>query len=87
MATLLDSRLASSLMATCYIIYALSQLLDRNVAMRIGRLLLWDATWEIPYTSQIEESLETLGGLCLVLTVVVLIVLAVREHLNKENPI
>jgi hypothetical protein len=87
LATLLDSRLASSLMATCYIVYALSQLLDRNVAMRIGRLLLWDATWEIPYTSQIEESLETLGGLCLVLTVVVLIVLAVREHLNKENPI
>ena len=85
--TLLDSRLASSLMATCFIVYALSQILDRNVAMRIGRLLLWDSTWEIPYTSQIEESLESLGGLCLLLTVVVLIVLVTRDHLKNENSI
>ena len=87
LATLLESRLASSLMATCFIVYALSQILDRNVAMRIGRLLLWDSTWEIPYTSQIEESLETLGGLCLLLTVVVLIILLMRDHLKNEHSI
>jgi hypothetical protein len=85
LATLLESRLASSLMATCFIIYAISQLLDRGVAVRVGRLLLWDASWEIPYTSQIEESLESLGGLCLILTVVVLIVLVVRGNL-KSSP-
>jgi hypothetical protein len=85
LATLLESRLASSLMATAFIIYAISQLLDRSVAMRVGRLLLWDASWEIPFTSQIEESLESLGGLCLVLTVVVLIVLVVRGNL-KSSP-
>jgi hypothetical protein len=85
LATLLESRLASSLMATAFIIYAISQLLDRGVAMRVGRLLLWDASWEIPFTSQIEESLESLGGLCLMLTVVVLIVLVVRDNL-KSSP-
>jgi len=85
LATLLKSRLASSLMATAFIIYAISQLLDRGVAMRVGRLLLWDASWEIPFTSQIEESLESLGGLCLMLTVVVLIVLVVRDNL-KSSP-
>ena len=85
LSTLLESRLASSLMASCFIIYAISQLLDRGVAMRVGRLLLWDASWEIPFTSQVEESLESLGGLCLLLTVVVLIVLVVRDNL-KSSP-
>ena len=82
---LLKSTLASSLMATCFIIYAISQLLDRGFAVRVGRLLLWDSSWEIPYTSQIEESLETLGGLYLVLTVVVLIVLVVRGNLKSPS--
>jgi hypothetical protein len=85
LATLLESRLASSLMASGFIIYAISQLLDRGVAMRVGRLLLWDASWEIPFTSQVEESLESLGGLYLLLTVVVLIVLVVRDNL-KSSP-
>jgi hypothetical protein len=87
LATLLESRLASSLMATCFIIYAISQLLDRGVAVRVGRLLLWDASWEIPYTSQIEESLETLGGLCLVFTVVVLIILVARGNFKSPPSI
>jgi hypothetical protein len=84
LATLLESRLASSLMATCFIFYAISQLLDRGAAATLGKLLLWDASWKIPYTSQMEESLETSGGACLMLTVVVLIVLVVRD---KSVPI
>lgn len=87
LATLLNSRLASSLMATCFIIYAISQLLDRGAAVRVGRLLLWDASWEIPYTSQIEESLESLGGLCLLFTVVVLIILVTRDNLKSPPSI
>lgn len=87
LATLLKSRLVLSLMATCFIIYFISQLLDRGFAVRVGRLLLWDASWEIPYTSQIEESLESLGGLYLMLTVVTLIALVVRDNLKSRSPI
>ena len=87
LATLLNSRLASSLMSTCFIVYAISQLLDRGVAVRVGRLLLWDASWDIPYTSQIEESLEALGGLCLLFTVVVLIILVARDNLKSPPSI
>jgi hypothetical protein len=85
LATLLKSQLATSLMATCFINYFISQLLDRGFAVRVGRLLLWDGSWEIPYTSQIEESLETLGGLYLMLTVVVLIALVVKGNLKSPS--
>ena len=87
LSTLLKSRQASSLMATSFIIYAISQLLDRGAAVRVGRLLLWDASWDIPYTSQIEESLESLGGLCLLFTVVVLIILVARDNLKSPSSI
>ena len=87
LAILLKSQLASSLMATCFINYLISQLLDRGFAVRVGRLLLWDGSWEIPYTSQIEESLETLGGLYLMLTVVVLIALVVKGNLKSPSSI
>lgn len=84
--TLLESRLASSLMATCFITYAISQLLDRGAAAQVGKLLLWDASWEIPYTSQMEECLEAAGGLCLLFTLVVLITLVARDNL-KPSPL
>jgi hypothetical protein len=79
LATLLDSRLASSLLATGFICYAASQVLDRGIAKRIGRLLLWDGSWEMRYASQIEESLEAFGGACLLLAVLAVVLLAARR--------
>lgn len=76
---LLGSRVATSLMATGFICYALSQLLDRGVIKRIGWLFTWDTSWKPPYSSQMEESLETLGGACLLVTVIVALVLALRS--------
>jgi hypothetical protein len=76
--TLVASRLATSAMATGFICYAISQLLDRGVIKRIGWLFTWDTSWKPPYSSQIEESLETLGGLCLLLTVLLVLVFALR---------
>ncbi len=35
---------------------------------RIGWLILWDTSWKLPYSSNLEESLESLGGLFLLCT-------------------
>lgn len=76
---LLGSRVATSVMATGFICYAVSQLLDRGVIKRIGWMFTWDTSWKPPYSSQMEESLETLGGACLLLTVIVVLGLALRS--------
>jgi hypothetical protein len=78
--TFLDSRLASSLMATGYICYAVSQLLDRGVIKRLGWLATWDTSWKPPYATQIEETLETLGGALLAVAVLATFVLALRHN-------
>ncbi|HJP05254.1 MAG: hypothetical protein QGH46_09410 [Gammaproteobacteria bacterium] len=83
--TLLQSRLASSCMATTFICYLVSQLLDRGVIKRIGWLFIQDTTWVPPYSSQIEESLESLGGAFLLATVAVLIVLAIRQRNRNRS--
>lgn len=82
-ATFLDSRFASSLMATGYICYAISQLLDRGVVKRLGWLVTWDTSWKPPYATQLEETMEALGGTFLALTVVVTFFLAVRHKSNS----
>lgn len=66
--TLLGSRWAMSFLAMCFICYFLSQLLDRGVIKRIGWLILWDTSWRLPHSSNMEESLESLGGLFLMAT-------------------
>ncbi len=83
-ATLLDSRFASSLMATTFLCYAISQLIDRGVIKRLGWMITWDTSWTPPYESQIEETLETLGGAFLITAVLVLLFLAVR-HKNYSG--
>lgn len=67
-AMLLNSRWATSFLAMCFFCYLLSQLLDRGVIKRIGWLILWDTSWKPPHSSNIEEGLESLGGLFLVIT-------------------
>lgn len=66
-ATLLQSRWALAFVAMGFINYALSQLLDRGVIRGIGRLITQSGGWQPPYASNLEESLESLGGLFLLL--------------------
>jgi hypothetical protein len=79
MTTLLKSKLSSSLLGMCFICYFISQLFDRGIIKRIGWLVTMDTSWKPPYSSNIEESLETLGGLFLLLTVISIIVLAKKR--------
>lgn len=83
--TLIDSAWATSFMASCFICYAVSQLFDRGVVKRLGWLFTWDTSWKPPYSNQIEESLEALGGGFLLLAVIATLILAMRRH-GKPNP-
>ncbi len=66
-ASLLGSRWATSFLAMCFVCYLTSQLLDRGVVKRIGWLIFWDTSWQPPHASNLEEALESLGGLFLLL--------------------
>jgi hypothetical protein len=65
---LFPSRWAASFLLMCFICYAFSQLLDRGAIKRIGWLLLWDTSWKVPFSSNFEEALESLGGFFLMLS-------------------
>lgn len=67
-ASLLQSRWALSFLFICFVCYLSSQLLDRGIVKRIGWLVLWDTSWKPPFSSNLEESLESLGGFFLLLT-------------------
>ena len=67
-ATLLRARWASSFLGMCFVCYFLSQTLDRGVIKRIIWLFYWDTSLTLPYSSNFEETLETLGGLFLMCT-------------------
>jgi hypothetical protein len=66
--SLLRSRWATSLLGLCFVCYLSSQLLDRGIVKRIGWLILWDTSWKPPYSSNLEEALESLGGFFLLCT-------------------
>jgi hypothetical protein len=67
-ASLLRSQWATSFLGMCFVCYLSSQLLDRGIVKRIGWLILWDTSWKPPFSSNLEEALESLGGLFLLLT-------------------
>jgi hypothetical protein len=67
-ASLLQSKWATSFLGMCFVCYLSSQLLDRGIVKRIGWLILWDTSWKPPFSSNLEEALESLGGLFLLLT-------------------
>ena len=60
--SLLGSKWATSFLGMCCVCYLSSQLIDRGVAKRIGWLILWDTSWKLPHSSNLEEALESLGG-------------------------
>ncbi len=64
-----QSRWALSLILMGFTCYAFSQFLDRGLIKRIVWLLFWDTTREVPFSSNQEEALESLGGLMLMLSV------------------
>jgi hypothetical protein len=66
--SLLRSRWATSFLGMCFVCYLSSQLLDRGIVKRIGWLILWDTSWKLPYSSNLEEALESLGGFFLLCT-------------------
>ena len=76
--TFLVSTWVRSLVAMCFISYTGSQLLDRGVIKRIGRLFTGDWEWKPLYSSNMEECLEVLGGLFLLLAAVLLLGVARR---------
>lgn len=82
-ASLLSSRWAASFLGMCFVCYLSSQLLDRGAVKRLGWLILWDTSWEPPHASNLEEALESLGGLFLLLAP-----LAIRQPANppKRDP-
>lgn len=67
-AALLRLRWATSFLGMCFVCYFLSQILDRGVIKRIIWLFYWDTSRTLPYYSNFEEALETLGGLFLMCT-------------------
>jgi len=70
--TFLNSRWTKALIALCFISYAGSQLLDRGIIKHSVRLATGDDEWQIRFSSNVEESMETLGGFFLLLAVVAL---------------
>jgi|GEM_PF-4427111 len=66
--SLMRSRWATSFLGMCFVCYLSSQLLDRGIVKRIGWLILWDTSWKPPYSSNLEEALESLGGFFLLCT-------------------
>ena len=81
-ASLLQSRWALSFLFMCFVCYLSSQLLDRGIIKRIGWLILWDTSWKPPFSSNLEESLESLGGFFLLLTP---FVIRARTKLNPTH--
>jgi len=68
----LASHVPRSLVALCFVSYGASQVLDRGILKHSGRLVLGDSEWNIRFSSNMEESLETFGGLCLLMAVLAL---------------
>ena len=79
-ASLLRSKWATSFICMCFVCYLTSQLLDKGIVKRIGWLILWDTSWKPPHASNLEEALESLGGLFLLLTP-----FAIRKPQNRQN--
>jgi hypothetical protein len=64
-----NARFALSLIAMCGISYGCSEVLfDRGLIEQPFRIIFSDPDWNLPYSSNIEESLETLGGFFLLLS-------------------
>ncbi len=68
MTPLTENRVAFSLFIMVFICYFCSQFLDRGLAKRVGWIILWDFSWELPHASNLEEYLEFLGGTFLLVT-------------------
>jgi len=83
-ASLLRSRWATSFLGMCFLCYLSSQCLDRGLVKRIGWLIFWDTSWKPPHASNLEESLESLGGLFLLCTSI-MVRLNVRTDQFKQR--
>ena len=83
--SLLRSRWATSFLGMCFVCYLSSQLLDRGIVKRIGWLIMWDTSWKPPYSSNLEEALETLGGFFLLCTPLAVIISRVAKLAQTDT--
>jgi hypothetical protein len=86
-ASLLRSKWATSFLGMCFVCYLSSQLLDRGIIKRIGWLILWDTSWNIPFSSNLEEALESLGGFFLLCTPFAVRTTVSPDHAQRKEPI
>ena len=66
---ILQSRWTMSLVVMGFSCYVFSQFLDRGLIKRIVWLVFWDRSRIVPFSSNQEEALESLGGFLLMLSV------------------
>jgi hypothetical protein len=85
-ASLLTSRWALSFIGMCFVCYFSSQMLDRGIVKRIGWLIFWDTSWKPPFSSNLEESLESLGGFFLLLTPLAIRARTKLDHATDNKP-
>lgn len=64
-----QQRWAITLFLFCILCYTISQMFDRNTFAHIGRVIVQNESFEILHSSNVEESMESLGGLCLLLSI------------------
>lgn len=80
----LSQRWAASWFTLSFVSYVVSQLLDRGVFEFIGRVIVWNFRWTLLHRSNMEETLETLGGLFLVFTTLTILASALPRS-RPEN--
>ena len=84
-AALLRPRWTTSFLGMCFVCYFLSQTLDRGLIKRIIWLFYWDTSRTLPYSSNFEETLETLGGLFLMCTSLFVLAKAANRSIEKGS--
>jgi len=67
-----NNRLALSLLVMCFTSWILSESFDRGIIKNIIQLAIGDQEWDLKHATNIEESMECLGGTFLLFSVLCL---------------
>lgn len=77
---------ALSLMAMGFVSYFCSEVLfDRGLIKQPIELIMGDPEWKLPFSTQVEESLETLGGLFLLSSSIVFFRFMNQSRVDSEG--
>lgn len=83
---LFSHKIASSCFVMGFLSYVCSESFDRRIFERFFKIYLNNYSYRIPHSSRIEESLETLGGLFLLLSAITLLIHWHRNSQEKSSP-